>query len=92
MDLTLREVQNNIGEIELGDVFYCGKNNEYYIVIMGWWKKTYYLQKLNGDNEMFSYGQYYSLESLRQVILKYDNSLKFVHYPAKEYRLELVKK
>ena len=94
MDLTLREVENNIGEIELGDVFYCEKFNGYYIVVRDWTRESYYLQKFNGENYIFyngEYGEYGSLESLRQGIVVND-SFKFIHYPAKEYRLELVKK
>lgn len=91
MDLLLGEVKNNIGEIESGDVIYCGKFNGYYIVVRDWTRESYYLQKFNGENHIFSNGEYNSLESLRQGIIIND-SFKFIHYPAKEYRLELVKK
>lgn len=91
MDSLLGEVKNDIGKIELGDVIYCGKLDDYYIVIYDWGEESYYLKSFNGDATMFSYGECDSLESLREYIVISDG-LKFVHYPAKEYRLELVKK
>lgn len=91
MDLTLREVKNDIGEIEVGDVIYCEEFDGYYTVVKSWTGKSYYLQKFNGEKVVFSYTEFDSLESLRKAIVVND-SFKFIHYPAKEYCLELVKK
>ena len=49
------------------------------------------MKSFDGDNTLFSYGEHNSLESLREHIVISDR-LKFTHYPAEEYRLELVKK
>ena len=92
MDLILKDVQNEIGEIELGDVIYCGRFDDYYIVLRGYMGESYYLQKFNGNNKLFATDEYDSLESLRQAILTNNKLMKLIHYPAKEYRLELVKK
>lgn len=91
MDLISKDVQNEISDIELGDVIYCGKLDEYYIVIYDYGEELYYLKSFDGDNTLFSYGEHDSLESLRGHIVISDG-LKFTHYPAKEYRLELVRK
>lgn len=91
MDLLLQEVKNNIGEIELGDVIYSGKLDAYYIVIYNSDTKSYYLKAFKGYYTIFTYGECDSLESLRDYIV-ISEGLKFIHYPAKEYRLELVKK
>lgn len=89
MDLTLREVKNNIGEIELGDVL-CLGNDKYYLVSADLNTKFYYLKSFDGLLTICYEST--SLESLRENLINRFITTNFIHYPAKEYRLELVKK
>lgn len=91
MDVTLGEVQNNIGEIELGDVVWLEITNCYYIVMKDCETKFYYLKAFNGDAAAEQTGEHTTLESLRMRLV-FARGSKLIHYPAKEYRLELVKK
>ena len=92
MDLKIQHIQKEIHEIKLGDMFCVLEGNPHcYIVMKDNKTKFYYLKDLDGLGAFCQYGEHNTLESLRQSIMKI-SQIKLIHYPAKEYRLELVKK
>lgn len=91
MELFVQEVQNHIGEIELGDIFYFPLSNKWYIVMVDNKKEFYCLRDLNGVGVLDEYDKHNTLESLRQSLMSMLYT-RVIHYPAKEYLLQVVKK
>lgn len=90
MEVKIKKNVENTGEIKLGDIFYCEYYEGYYMVVPDDEKDYYYLQNIDGRNNIFSNEEYDTLYSLRGAI-DCNQQLGLVHYPSSKYYMELTK-